>query len=129
MRKKIGGVLLVLLILLLPCLTWGQEETENGIELVLNWGMDGKVGNSDACMPVVVTLINHGEKFTGQLSMEVPIARNQDSDLKENLTMIGEDMEYTRSRVCIWKRDVSLEAGETRQETFYLIFPWEQVLW
>ena len=126
MRKKIGGVLLVLLILLLPCLTWGQEETENGIELVLNWGMDGKVGNSDACMPVVVTLINHGEKFTGQLSMEVPIARNQDSDLKENLTMIGEDMEYTRSRVCIWKRDVSLEAGETRQETFYLIFPWEQ---
>ena len=125
MRKHIRGILLVLLILLLPCLVWAEDEPENDIEITLNWGFDGKAGNSDACIPVIATLTNHGEAFEGQLEMEVPIARNQESDLKESLTMIGNDMDYTRSKVCVWKKNITLDAGETRQETFYLTFPWE----
>lgn len=40
------------------------------------------------------TLTNHGEAFEGQLEMEVPVAGNQESDLGESLTMIGNDMDY-----------------------------------
>lgn len=38
------------------------------------------------------TLTNHGEAFEGQLEMEVPVAGNQESDLGESLTMIGNVM-------------------------------------
>ena len=124
MRKHIRGIVLVLLILLLPCLVWAEDEPENDIEITLNWGFNGKAGNSDACLPVTATLTNHGEAFEGQLEMEVPVAGNQESDLGESLTMIGNDMDYTRSKVCVWKKNIALVAGETRQETFYLTFPW-----
>jgi hypothetical protein len=124
MRKHIRGIVLVLLILLLPCLVWAEDEPENDIEITLNWGFNGKAGNSDACLPVTATLTNHGEAFEGQLEMEVPVAGNQESDLGESLTMIGNDMDYTRSKVCVWKKNIALAAGETRQETFYLTFPW-----
>lgn len=124
MRKHIRGIVLVLLILLLPCLVWAEDEPENNIEITLNWGFNGKAGNSDACLPVTATLTNHGEAFEGQLEMEVPVAGNQESDLGESLTMIGNDMDYTRSKVCVWKKNIALAAGETRQETFYLTFPW-----
>ena len=124
MRKHIRGIVLVLLILLLPCLVWAEDEPENDIEITLNWGFNGKAGNSDACLPVTATLPNHGEAFEGQLEMEVPVAGNQESDLGESLTMIGNDMDYTRSKVCVWKKNIALAAGETRQETFYLTFPW-----
>lgn len=120
MRKHIRGIVLVLLILLLPCLVWAEDEPENDIEITLNWGFNGKAGNSDACLPVTATLTNHGEAFEGQLEMEVPVAGNQESDLGESLTMIGNDMDYTRSKVCVWKKNIALAAGETRQETFYL---------
>lgn len=49
MRKHIRGIVLVLLILLLPCLVWAEDEPENDIEITLNWGFNGKAGNSDAC--------------------------------------------------------------------------------
>ena len=124
MRKYIRGIVLVLLILLLPCMVWAEDEPENDIEITLNWGFNGKEGNSDACLPVTATLTNHGEAFEGQLEMEVPVAGSQESDLGESLTMIGNDMDYTRSKVCVWKKNIALAAGETRQETFYLIFPW-----
>ena len=124
MRKHIRGIVLVLLILLLPCLVWAEDEPENDIEITLNWGFNGKEGNSDACLPVTATLTNHGEAFEGQLEMEVPVAGSQESDLGESLTMIGNDMDYTRSKVCVWKKNIALAAGETRQETFYLTFPW-----
>ena len=124
MRKHIRGIVLVLLILLLPCLVWAEDKPENDIEITLNWGFNGKAGNSDACLPVTATLTNHGEAFEGQLEMEVPVAGNQESDLGESLTMIGNDMDYTRSKVCVWKKNIALAAGETRQETFYLTFPW-----
>lgn len=124
MRKHIRGIVLVLLILLLPCLVWAEDEPENDIEITLNWGFNGKAGNSDACLPVTATLTNHGEAFEGQLEMEVPVAGNQESDRGESLTMIGNDMDYTRSKVCVWKKNIALVAGETRQETFYLTFPW-----
>ena len=124
MRKYIRGIVLVLLILLLPCLVWAEDEPENDIEITLNWGFNGKAGNSDVCLPVTATLTNHGEAFEGQLEMEVPIAGNQESDLGESLTLIGNDMDYTRSKVCVWKKNIALDAGETRQETFYLTFPW-----
>ena len=48
MRKHIRGIVLVLLILLLPCLVWAEDEPENDIEITLNWGFNGKAGNSDA---------------------------------------------------------------------------------
>lgn len=124
MRKYIRGIVLVLLILLLPCMVWAEDEPENDIEITLNWGFNGKEGNSDACLPVTATLTNHGEAFEGQLEMEVPVAGSQESDLGESLTMIGNDMDYTRSKVCVWKKNIALAAGETRQETFYLTFPW-----
>lgn len=124
MRKHIRGIVLVLLILLLPCMVWAEDEPENDIEITLNWGFNGKEGNSDACLPVTATLTNHGEAFEGQLEMEVPVAGSQESDLGESLTMIGNDMDYTRSKVCVWKKNIALAAGETRQETFYLTFPW-----
>ena len=124
MRKYIRGIVLILLILLLPCMVWAADEPENDIEITLNWGFNGKAGNSDACLPVTATLTNHGEAFEGQLEMEVPVAGNQESDLGESLTMIGNDMDYTRSKVCVWKKNIALAAGETRQETFYLTFPW-----
>lgn len=124
MRKYIRGIVLVLLILLLPCLVWAEDEPENDIEITLNWGFNGKEGNSDACLPVTATLTNHGKAFEGQLEMEVPVAGSQESDLGESLTMIGNDMDYTRSKVCVWKKNIALAAGETRQETFYLTFPW-----
>lgn len=124
MRKYIRGIVLVLLILLLPCLVWAEDEPENDIEITLNWGFNGKEGNSDACLPVTATLTNHGKAFEGQLEMEVPVAGSQESDLGESLTMIGNDMDYTRSNVCVWKKNIALAAGETRQETFYLTFPW-----
>ena len=124
MRKHIRGIVLVLLILLLPCLVWAEDEPENDIEITLNWGFNGKAGNSDACLPVTATLTNHGEAFEGQLEMEVPVAGSQEADLGESLTMIGNDMDYTRSKVCVWKKNIALAAGETRQETFYLTFPW-----
>ena len=124
MRKYIRGIVLVLLILLLPCMVWAEDEPENDIEITLNWGFNGKEGNSDACLPVTATLKNHGEAFEGQLEMEVPVAGSQESDLGESLTMIGNDMDYTRSKVCVWKKNIALAAGETRQETFYLTFPW-----
>lgn len=124
MRKHIRGIVLVLLILLLPCLVWAEDEPENDIEITLNWGFNGKEGNSDACLPVTATLTNHGEAFEGQLEMEVPVAGSQESDLGESLMMIGNDMDYTRSKVCVWKKNIALAAGETRQETFYLTFPW-----
>ena len=124
MRKHIRGIVLVLLILLLPCLVWAEDKPENDIEITLNWGFNGKEGNSDACLPVTATLTNHGEAFEGQLEMEVPVAGSQESDLGESLTMIGNDMDYTRSKVCVWKKNIALAAGETRQETFYLTFPW-----
>lgn len=126
MKKRILGAFFVLLLLVLPCLVWGEEAPKEGIELELAWGYDGKAGNSDASVPVLATLTNYGEAFSGQLEMEVPVSRNQDANLGENLTMIGEDMDYTRSKVWVWKKDISLEAGESRQETFYLTFPWEQ---
>ena len=56
MRKHIRGIVLVLLILLLPCLVWAEDEPENDIEITLNWGFNGKAGNSDACLPVTATL-------------------------------------------------------------------------
>lgn len=124
MRKYIRGIVLVLLILLLPCMVWAEDEPENDIEITLNWGFNGKEGNSDACLPVTATLTNHGEAFEGQLEMEVPVAGSQESDLGESLTMIGNDMDYTRSKVRVWKKNIALAAGETRQETFYLTFPW-----
>ena len=124
MRKYIRGIVLVLLILLLPCMVWAEDEPENDIEITLNWGFNGKEGNSDACLPVTATLTNHGEAFEGQLEMEVPVAGSQEADLGESLTMIGNDMDYTRSKVCVWKKNIALAAGETRQETFYLTFPW-----
>ena len=124
MRKYIRGIVLILLILLLPCMVWAADEPENDIEITLNWGFNGKEGNSDACLPVTATLTNHGEAFEGQLEMEVPVAGSQESDLGESLTMIGNDMDYTRSKVCVWKKNIALAAGETRQETFYLTFPW-----
>ena len=124
MRKYIWGIVLILLILLLPCMVWAEDEPENDIEITLNWGFNGKEGNSDACLPVTATLTNHGEAFEGQLEMEVPVAGSQESDLGESLTMIGNDMDYTRSKVCVWKKNIALAAGETRQETFYLTFPW-----
>lgn len=124
MRKYIRGIVLVLLILLLPCMVWAEDEPENDIEITLNWGFNGKEGNSDACLPVTATLTNHGEAFEGQLEMEVPVAGSQESDLGESLTMIGNDMDYTRNKVCVWKKNIALAAGETRQETFYLTFPW-----
>ena len=99
MRKYIRGIVLVLLILLLPCMVWAEDEPENDIEITLNWGFNGKEGNSDACLPVTATLTNHGEAFEGQLEMEVPVAGSQESDLGESLTMIGNDMDYTRSKV------------------------------
>ena len=49
MKKHIRGIVLVLLILLLPCLVWAEDEPENDIEITLNWGFNGKAGNSDAC--------------------------------------------------------------------------------
>ncbi len=125
MKKGIRGILLVFLLLLFPGIIWAEEEPEEGVAITLNWGFDGKAGNSDACIPVIATLTNYGEAFEGQLEMEVPIAKNQESDLKENLTMIGNDMDYTRSKVYVWKRNVTLKAGEVHQETFYLTFPWE----
>ena len=124
MRKYIRGIVLVLLILLLPCMVWAEDEPENDIEITLNWGFNGKEGNSDACLPVTATLTNHGEAFEGQLEMEVPVAGSQESDLGESLTMIGNDMDYTRSKVCVWKKNIALAAGKTRQETVYLTFPW-----
>ena len=124
MRKYIRGIVLILLILQLPCMVWAADEPENDIEITLNWGFNGKEGNSDACLPVTATLTNHGEAFEGQLEMEVPVAGSQESDLGESLTMIGNDMDYTRSKVCVWKKNIALAAGETRQETFYLTFPW-----
>ena len=89
MRKYIRGIVLVLLILLLPCMVWAEDEPENDIEITLNWGFNGKEGNSDACLPVTATLTNHGEAFEGQLEMEVPVAGSQESDLGESLTMIS----------------------------------------
>ena len=35
MRKHIRGIVLVLLILLLPCLVWAEDEPENDIEITL----------------------------------------------------------------------------------------------
>ena len=68
MRKHIRGIVLVLLILLLPCLVWAEAEPENDIEITLNWGFNGKAGNSDACLPVTATLTNHGEAFEEKYS-------------------------------------------------------------
>lgn len=42
MRKYIRGIVLVLLILLLPCMVWAEDEPENDIEITLNWGFNGK---------------------------------------------------------------------------------------
>ena len=44
MRKHIRGIVLVLLILLLPCLVWAEDEPENDIEITLNWGFNGRSG-------------------------------------------------------------------------------------
>ena len=48
MRKHIRGIVLVLLILLLPCLVWAEDEPENDIEITLNWGcLSAGYGNTD----------------------------------------------------------------------------------
>lgn len=130
MKRGMMGIVLLLLLLYVPCLTRAQEmsaDQEKGIELKLELGYAGKAGNSDACMPVIATMINHGEDFEGQLELEIPSGGNYDSDLAEKITMIGNDMDYTRNKVSTWKRDIELKAGETRQEIFYLTLPWNQV--
>ena len=106
MRKHIRGIVLVLLILLLPCLVWAEDEPENDIEITLNWGFNGKAGNSDACLPVTATLTNHGEAFEGQLEMEVPVAGNQESDLGESLTMIGNEIWTIPEVKCAYGRKI-----------------------
>ena len=51
--------------------------------------------------------------------MEVPVAGNQESDLGESLTMIGNDMDYTRSKVCVWKKKYSTRCrGNTAGNVF-----------
>ena len=42
MRKHIRGIVLVLLILLLPCLVWAEDEPENDIEITLNWDLTAR---------------------------------------------------------------------------------------
>ena len=90
MRKHIRGIVLVLLILLLPCLVWAEDEPENDIEITLNWGFNGKAGNSDACLPVTATLTNHGEAFEGQL---------ETMDLKQFAGKVRNDFEIPDVRM------------------------------
>lgn len=124
MKKIIGGIWIFAAILLLfPGIVFAQKASEDPIELELNWGFDGKSGDSDVCVPVTAIITNHGDDFQGQLEIEVPFGENAGSNIAESLTMIGQDMDYNRSKVTVWKRDVTVKAGGTVRENFYLTMP------
>lgn len=120
MKKwSILSVVLFCLLLFSPSVTKAAERST--IDISLECGFKGNV-KTGSCLPVQITLENRGEAFKGMLEMEVPVqAENQ--DVYSSIWMNGNNRESNKNRVYTYQKEITLEKGETKKETFYLELP------
>lgn len=119
MIRRILPVFGIFLFLLYCIPVKGQEQGQ--VTISLKYGFENNVKNG-SCFPLQITLQNTGEKFEGNLEMEVPIqAENQ--DVTSNIWMGSDQWNSNKDRIYTYQKEIALDAGEVWKETFYLQLP------
>lgn len=114
---SIHGILLCILLLLLPV----SVRAEGTVNMNLDYGFQNNA-KSGSCFPLNIYLENTGDAFQGSLEISVPIM-GDNMGITNSLWMGVSEWGNYNDRVYSYQKEIVLEKGEKKKETFYLELP------
>ena len=121
-RKKYPAAVMLLFALLIFLVVPVRAAQQNPVEVQLACGFAGNI-KSGSSVPLTVTMTNHGSDFRGMITIRVPV-RGESQALGDTLWMgNGQYGQTIGNRIYTYEKEISMEAGETQEEVFYLEIP------
>ena len=114
---SIHGIFLCILLFFLPV----SVRAEDTVNMNLNYGFQNNA-KSGSCFPLNIDLENTGDAFRGSLEISVPII-GDNMGITNSLWMGVSEWGNNNNRVYRYQKEIVLEKGEKRKETFYLELP------
>lgn len=119
MKKFWLQMMIICFLLLLPINVYG--ETQAPLTMEVTYGFQGIV-KSGNCFPLRLKLTSHQESKEYTIEIQVPAEAVSDS-ISTSIWMNGESWNNNSDRVTTYKKTVTLQKGETKEEIFYLNLP------
>lgn len=121
-RKKYPAAVMLLFALLIFLVVPVRAAQQNPVEVQLACGFAGNI-KSGSSVPLTVTMTNHGSDFSGMITIRVPV-RGESQALGDTLWMgNGQYGQTIGNRIYTYEKEISMEAGKTQEEVFYLEIP------
>ena len=121
-RKKYPAAVMLLFALLIFLVVPVRAAQQNPVEVQLACGFTGNI-KSGSSVPLTVTMTNHGSEFRGMITIRVPV-RGESQALGDTLWMgNGQYGQTIGNRIYTYEKEISMEAGKTQEEVFYLELP------